>query len=160
MKQSWNLCGKPYTVNIWIPDYSGIWMVDLSTVVKWSCIQMVWKAGWKKPIYVMDSMFYWAGILACISLPSILSWIRPDTLIWKLALFQFCSPRIKDGRKRVKCGYFTKSASFDKSNHDTIFTRQKHSWLSTNDHSYPLDRISVKEKWGLAGTLVCLSLLS
>ena len=45
----------------------------------------------------------WAGPLARLSLPSIMSWIRPDTLIWKLALSQSCSHRIKVGRKIVKC---------------------------------------------------------
>ena len=45
----------------------------------------------------------WAGPLGCLSLPSVRSWIRPDTSIWKLALSQSCSPRIKEGRKRVKC---------------------------------------------------------
>ena len=39
---------------------------------------------------------YWAGPLACLSLPSVMSWIR-----WKLALYQSCSPRIKEGRKRT-----------------------------------------------------------
>ena len=43
-----------------------------------------------------------AGPLGRLSLPSIKSWIRPDTPIWKLALSQSCSPRIKDGQKRVK----------------------------------------------------------
>ena len=54
-------------------------------------------------IYVTDSLLYWAEPLACLSLLSIMSWIRPDTRIWKLALSQPCSPRIKEGRKRVKC---------------------------------------------------------
>ena len=44
-----------------------------------------------------------AGPLACQSLPSVMSWIRSDTPIWKLALSQSCSPRIKEGWKRVKC---------------------------------------------------------
>ena len=51
---------------------------------------------------VTDWLFYWAGPLACLSLPSVMSWIRSDTLIWKLAVSQSCSPRIKVGRKRVK----------------------------------------------------------
>ena len=41
-----------------------------------------------------------AGPLACLSLPSIMSWIRPNTPVWKLALFQSCSPKNKDGRER------------------------------------------------------------
>ena len=48
-------------------------------------------------------MFYWAGPLVCLSLPSVMSWIRSDTPIWKLALSQSYSPRIKGGWKRVKC---------------------------------------------------------
>ena len=54
-------------------------------------------------IYVTDSVLSWAGPLACLSLPSVISWIRSDTPIWKLALSQSCSSRIKDGRKRVEC---------------------------------------------------------
>ena len=53
--------------------------------------------------YLCKSMFHWAGSLACLSLPSVMSWIRPDTPIWKLALSQSCLPRNKHGRKRVKC---------------------------------------------------------
>ena len=48
-------------------------------------------------------MFFWARPLARLSLPSVMSWIRSDTPIWKLALSQSCSPRIKGGWKRVKC---------------------------------------------------------
>ena len=33
----------------------------------------------------------------------VMSRIRSDTPIWKLALSQSCSQRIKEGRKRVKC---------------------------------------------------------
>ena len=47
-------------------------------------------------------MFYWAGPLVCLSLPSVMSWIRPVIPIWKLSLSQSYSPRIKDGHKRVK----------------------------------------------------------
>ena len=40
------------TVTIWIPDKSGIQMVDLCLVAKWSGIPMVvWKPDWKKPVY-------------------------------------------------------------------------------------------------------------
>ena len=40
------------TVTIWIPDKSGIQMVDLCPVVKWSGIgTVVWKPDWKKPLY-------------------------------------------------------------------------------------------------------------
>ena len=51
-------------------------------------------------MYVTDSVNYWAGPLACLSLPSIKSWIRSDTPIWKLALVQSCSLRIKRSRQR------------------------------------------------------------
>ena len=54
-------------------------------------------------IYVTDSLLYWAEPLACLSLLSIMSWIRPDTRIWKLALSQPCSSRIKNGQKRDLC---------------------------------------------------------
>ena len=37
----------------------------------------------------------WAGPLACLSLPSAMSRMRSDISIWKLALTQSCSPRIK-----------------------------------------------------------------
>ena len=46
---------------------------------------------------------YWAGPLACLSRPSVMSWIRSVTPIWKLALSQSCSPRIKRSQQRVKC---------------------------------------------------------
>ena len=39
------------TVTIRIPEYSGIWMVDLCPVVNGSGIQMVvWKLDWKRPV--------------------------------------------------------------------------------------------------------------
>ena len=44
----------PITVTIWIPSVyqSGIQMVDLCPVVKWSGIWMVvWKLDWKSPVY-------------------------------------------------------------------------------------------------------------
>ena len=39
------------------------------------------------------------GPLACLSLPSVMSWTRSDSPIWKLALPQSCSPRIKRSRQ-------------------------------------------------------------
>ena len=50
---------------------------------------------------------YWAEPLACLSLPSVKSWIRSGTLIWKIALVQSCTPRIKRCRQRVKCLFRT-----------------------------------------------------
>ena len=43
---------------------------------------------------------YWAGPLARLSLPSVMSWIRSDTSIWKLALSQSCTPRIYNSKGR------------------------------------------------------------
>ena len=51
----------------------------------------------------MHSMNYWAGPQACQSLPSVMSWIRSGSPIWKLALPQPCSHRIKRSRQGFKC---------------------------------------------------------
>ena len=47
-----------FTVTIWIPDSSGIQMVDLCLIVKWSGIQMVvWKPDWKSLFMVQNVQY-------------------------------------------------------------------------------------------------------
>ena len=38
---------------------------------------------------VTDLLWYWVRPLACLSLPSVMSWIKSDTLIWKLAISHY-----------------------------------------------------------------------
>ena len=51
--------------------------------------------------YMKRTQWFWPDHKR-LSLPFVMSWIRPNTLIWKLALSQSCSPKIKDGQMRIK----------------------------------------------------------
>ena len=49
-------------MTIWIPNLSGIQMVDLCPVVKWSGIQMgVWKPDWEKALYGPKCLVQWGS---------------------------------------------------------------------------------------------------
>ena len=57
------------TVAIWMPDESGIWMIDLCPVVKWSGIQMVvWKLDWNS-LLMVQNVGYSNGQPSHVTLP-------------------------------------------------------------------------------------------